>query len=121
MITSAPSAGAGNLSKEIERMIKDITESKMNWRQIPATDSRAQLEMILSNLHVRVGTLVLFSSCMNFENTIDSCIAIDMSGPTSNEQAQVFLSEVKGIMEQYSKTCKLRFGVLIQKFIMNKI
>ena len=38
---------------------------------------------------------------MNFENTIDLCIAIDMSGSISNEQAQVFLSEVKGIMEQY--------------------
>ena len=122
MITSAQSAGAGNLPKEIERMIKELTEPKMNWRQI----LQQQIQSTIRNDFTfqrpsRKGwhTGVVLPG-MNFENTIDLCIAIDMSGSISNEQAQVFLSEVKGIMEQI-KTFQLRFGVLIQKFIMNKI
>jgi predicted metal-dependent peptidase len=38
---------------------------------------------------------------MNFDETIDICVAIDMSGSITNTQAQIFLSEVKGIMEEY--------------------
>ena len=103
MITSAQSAGAGNLPKEIERMIKELTEPKMNWRQI----LQQQIQSTIRNDFTfqrpsRKGwhTGVVLPG-MNFENTIDLCIAIDMSGSISNEQAQVFLSEVKGIMEQY--------------------
>jgi predicted metal-dependent peptidase len=38
---------------------------------------------------------------MNFEDTIDICVAIDMSGSIGDEQAKIFLSEVQGIMDQY--------------------
>ena len=38
---------------------------------------------------------------MNFMDTIDICIGIDMSGSIGNQQAQDFLGEVKGIMDEY--------------------
>jgi len=38
---------------------------------------------------------------MNFEETIDLCVAIDMSGSIGDAQAKDFLSEVKGIMDEY--------------------
>jgi predicted metal-dependent peptidase len=38
---------------------------------------------------------------MNFDQTIDICIAIDMSGSIGNAQAEDFLGEVKGIMDEY--------------------
>ena len=38
---------------------------------------------------------------MNFENTIDICISLDMSGSIGDDQAKDFLSEVKGIMQEY--------------------
>ena len=38
---------------------------------------------------------------MDFEDTIDIAVALDMSGSIRNEQAQDFLSEVKGICDQY--------------------
>ena len=34
MISAAQSAGAGNVPAEIERMIKELTEPKMNWREL---------------------------------------------------------------------------------------
>ena len=36
------------------------------------------------------------------EMTIDICISIDMSGSISQQQATIFLSEVNGIMEEFS-------------------
>ena len=38
---------------------------------------------------------------MDFQNTIDVAVCLDMSGSIGNEQAQDFLGEVKGIMEEY--------------------
>jgi predicted metal-dependent peptidase len=35
------------------------------------------------------------------QQTIDVCCAIDMSGSISNKQATDFISEVKGIMDEY--------------------
>ena len=38
---------------------------------------------------------------MNFDESIDVAIALDMSGSIGHEQARDMLSELQGIMEQY--------------------
>jgi predicted metal-dependent peptidase len=38
---------------------------------------------------------------MNFDQTIDVAIALDMSGSIGDDQARDFLSEIKGIMDEY--------------------
>jgi predicted metal-dependent peptidase len=38
---------------------------------------------------------------MMFQDTIDICIALDMSGSIGDEQAGDFVSEIKGIMDEY--------------------
>jgi predicted metal-dependent peptidase len=38
---------------------------------------------------------------MKLDETIDVCIAIDMSGSIGDEQAKDFIAEIKGIMEEY--------------------
>jgi predicted metal-dependent peptidase len=38
---------------------------------------------------------------MNFDETIDICVSIDMSGSIGNAQAKDFISEIKGIMDEY--------------------
>jgi predicted metal-dependent peptidase len=37
----------------------------------------------------------------NYEETIDICISIDMSGSIGDDQAKDFMTEIKGIMEEY--------------------
>ena len=37
----------------------------------------------------------------NYDETIDICVAIDMSGSISDKMAKDFISEVKGIMDEY--------------------
>jgi predicted metal-dependent peptidase len=103
MMSSAQSTGAGNLPKEIQRMIKELTEPKMNWREIlqQQIQSTIKNDFTFSRPSRKGWHTGAILPGLNFQDTIDLCIAIDMSGSISNEQAQVFLSEVKSIMDQY--------------------
>jgi len=105
MMSAAQAAGAGNLPGEIKRMIKDLTDPKMNWREI----LRQQIQSTIRNDYTfsrpsrkawHTGAIL---PGMNFDETIDICIGIDMSGSIGNDQAQDFLGEVKGIMDEYKE------------------
>lgn len=102
-IAAAQSAGAGNTPAEVQRMIKELTEPKMNWRQI----LRQQIQSTIRNDYTwarpsrkgwHTGAVL---PGMNFDETIDLCVSIDMSGSISDKQAREFLSEIKGIMDEY--------------------
>ena len=103
MISAAQSAGAGNVPAGVERMIKELTEPKMNWREI----LRQQIQSTIRDDYTfsRPGRKGWHTGAilpgMNFQETIDLCICIDMSGSIGDEQAKDFLSEVKGICDQY--------------------
>jgi predicted metal-dependent peptidase len=103
MIQSAAAAGAGKVPAGIQRLIKDMTEPKMNWRDV----LRMNIQSLIRNDYSfsrpnRKGwhTGAILPGLKNDE-TIDVAIGIDMSGSIGDEDAKVFLSEVKGIMDQY--------------------
>jgi predicted metal-dependent peptidase len=103
MIQSAAAAGAGKTPAAIQRLIKDLTEPKMNWREV----LRMNIQSIIRNDYSFTrpsrkgwGTGAILPGLKN-DDTIDVAIAIDMSGSIGLEDARVFLSEVKGIMDQY--------------------
>ena len=103
MIQSAAAAGAGKVPAGIQRMIKDLTEPKMNWRELV----RMNIQSIVRNDYSfsrpsRKGQMSgAILPGMKQDETIDVAIGIDMSGSIGQEDATVFLSEVKGIMDQY--------------------
>ena len=103
MIQSAAAAGAGKTPAGIQRMIKDLTEPKMDWRQLV----RQEIQSIVRNDYsfTRVNRKSMHSGAilpgMKEATTIDVAIAIDMSGSIGDVDARVFLSEIKGIMDQY--------------------
>ena len=103
MITSAQSAGAGNTPGEIARMIKELTEPKMNWRELlrQQIQSTIKSDFTFSRPARKGWHTGAVLPGMNFMDTIDICIGIDMSGSIGNSQAQDFLGEVKGIMDEY--------------------
>lgn len=103
MIQAAQSAGAGNTPAGVQRMIKELTEPKMNWREIiqQQIQSTIKSDYTFSRPSRKGWHTGAVLPGMNFEETIDICIAIDMSSSIGNEQAADFLGEVKGIMEQY--------------------
>ena len=103
MINAAQAAGAGNVPAGVARMIKELTEPKMNWREL----LRQQIQSTIKSDYTfsrpsRKGQMSgAILPGMNFAETIDICIALDMSGSIGNSQAQDFLGEVKGIMDEY--------------------
>jgi len=103
MLAAAQSAGAGNVPAGVARMIKELTEPKMNWREL----LRQQIQSTIKSdfTFQRPGRKGWHTGAIlpgqNFDETIDIAIALDMSGSIGNEQAQDFLGEVKGIMEEY--------------------
>jgi predicted metal-dependent peptidase len=101
MIQSAAAAGAGKVPAAIQRLIKDLTEPKMNWRDVlqMSIQSLVRSDYSFSRYNRKSGVAIL-PGMMN-ENTIDVGIAIDMSGSIGDEDAKIFLSEVKGILDQY--------------------
>jgi len=104
MIQSAAAAGAGKVPAGIQRMIKDLTEPKMNWREYV----RMNIQSLVRNDYSfsrpsRKGQMSgAVLPGMKQDETIDVAIALDMSGSIGQEDATIFLSEVKGIMDQYT-------------------
>lgn len=102
-MVQAASAAAGKVPGQIQRMIKDLTEPKMNWREL----IRMNIQSIVRNDYSfqrpnrkswQSGAIL---PGMRQDETIDVAIAVDMSGSIGTEDATTFLSEVKGIMDQY--------------------
>lgn len=102
VISAAKSAG--NVPGNIKRMIGDMTEPKIHWRdllpQVIQSTIKNDFTMRRPNKKSQQMRCVL-PSMLN-EDTIDICIAIDMSGSIGTEQAKDFLSEIWGIMNQYN-------------------
>jgi predicted metal-dependent peptidase len=103
MVAAAQAAGAGRVPAGVARLISDFTEPKMDWRQLLRMNIQSILKSNFSfarpNRKSQHSGAVL-PGMMN-EETIDVCVAIDMSGSISNAQANDFISEVKGIMDEY--------------------
>jgi predicted metal-dependent peptidase len=103
MIQAAQSAGAGNVPGGVQRLIKELTEPKMNWREL----LRQQIQSTIKSDYTfmrpnRKGWhLNAVLPGMNFQDTIDICITLDMSGSIGNDQAKDFLGEIQGIMDEY--------------------
>lgn len=93
---------AGTVPSSVSRLIKDLTESKMNWREI----LRNQIQSTIKNDYtwIRPSRKGWHTSAilpgMNYQETIDIAIALDNSGSCYHEVVE-FLSEIKGIMEEY--------------------
>ena len=103
MIQAASAAGAGNVPAGVTRLIKEMTESKMNWREL----LRQQIQSTIRSDYTfsrpsRKGQMSgAILPGMNFADTIDICVALDMSGSIGAEQGADFLGEIKGIMDEY--------------------
>lgn len=101
----AANAAAGNTPGEIKRLIKELTEPKMNWREL----LRQNIQSVIRNDYTfqrpsrkawHTGAIL---PGMNFDETIDIAVGIDMSGSISDAMGKDFLSEIRGIMEEYKE------------------
>lgn len=106
VIAAAKAAkGAGHGTPEaVNRLIQDITEPKMPWRELIQTVLTSAIKTDYSFMRPsRRGwhlDAVLPSQTPGEE--IDITIAIDTSGSISNSDLKVFLSEIQGIMDSFA-------------------
>lgn len=103
MINAASAAGAGNVPAGVERLIKKMTEPKMDWREY----LRLNIQSIIRNDYSfsrpnrkSWQTGAILPGMINAE-TVDVAVFVDMSGSISDADGMAFLSEIKGIMDQY--------------------
>lgn len=105
-ISAAQASGAGNVPAGVLRLIEQLTEPKLDWRSM--------LEMHIQSANKDDFSFRKFSKKTWATRgrailpgqlplpTIDVAVCIDMSGSISQEMASDFLSEVKGIMDQFA-------------------
>lgn len=103
MISSAQAAGVDKTPAQIRKIVQQLTEPKMNWRELLQTNIQSVIKSDYSFMRPnRRGWHMdaVLPGMMN-DDTIDLCVAIDTSGSISNNQVQDFLSEIQGIMAEY--------------------
>lgn len=101
MISAAKAAG--NAPAGVKRLIKELTEPKLNWREM----LRQQIQSVLKDDYTfqrpnrKTFAQGICLPGMKNQETIDICVAIDASGSISDVMCRDFLSEIKSILEQY--------------------
>ncbi len=103
IINAAQSAEAGSLPKGVERMIRDVTDPIMPWRELIQTNLTSAIRTDFSWMRPsrRSWHMDAIMPGMTPGEEIDVVVAIDMSGSISNKQAQQFLGEIAGMMEAF--------------------
>jgi predicted metal-dependent peptidase len=103
LAAAAATENAGSIPAGIRRMIQDMTEPKMNWREL----LRMQLESTIKSDFTwmrasrRGWHMDAIMPGMNLDPMIDIAISIDASGSMSDRMLKDFLAEVAGIMDQF--------------------
>ena len=95
--------GAGNLPAGVKRMIKDLTEPQMNWRELLRMNLESTIKSDYTWMRAsRKGWHVdAVLPGQKFDDMIDIAIALDASGSISESMLKDFLSEIQGIMDSF--------------------
>ena len=95
--------GAGNLPAGVKRLIQELTEPQMNWREL----LRMQLESTIKSDYTwmrasRKGWhMDAVMPGMKLDPMIDIAVALDASGSISETMLKDFLGEIQGIMDSF--------------------
>ena len=105
MIQAAQGAGAGNVPAEIQRIINQLTEPKMNWREHIRTsiESNIKNDFTFQRPNRKGWHTGAILPGMDRDQEIDIALGIDTSGSISTDMLTDFVSEVAGIMEQFGQ------------------
>ena len=102
VLQAAEQAGAGNVPGNVKKMIQDLTEPKIDWRELIAQqiESMIKADYTWQRPSRRAWHMDAIMPGMKPGETIDICVVVDSSGSTAG-MIKDFLGEINGIMEQY--------------------
>lgn len=103
IISAAQSSDAGSIPAGVQRMIKDLTEPVMPWRELIQTNLTSAIKSDYSWMRPsrRSWHMDAVMPGMTPGEEIDVTVFIDMSGSISNKQGMQFISEVAGMMDSF--------------------
>jgi len=103
IINAAQQAEAGSVPAGVERLIKQMTDPVMPWRELLQANLTSAIKSDYSWMRPsrRGWHMDAIMPGMNPGEEIDVTVFIDMSGSISNKQGMAFLSEVAGMMEAF--------------------
>lgn len=103
IINAAAGVEAGKLPAGVKRLLDDITDPKMPWRDLIQTNltSLIKSDYSFSRPNRRGWHMDAIMPGSIPGEEIDVVVAIDMSGSISDKQAQMFLGEVSGMMQMF--------------------
>ena len=105
ILAAASASGAGNIPGGVKRMIKDLTEPVMDWRELlqQQIESTVKSDFTWSRPSRRSWHMDAVMPGMKPGEQIDVVIGIDTSGSITDNDLKIFLSEIQGIMESYDE------------------
>jgi predicted metal-dependent peptidase len=103
IINAAAGVEAGKLPAGVKRLLDDITDPKMPWRDLIQTNltSLIKSDYSFSRPNRRGWHMDAIMPGSIPGEEIDVVVALDMSGSISDKQAQMFLGEVSGMMQMF--------------------
>jgi predicted metal-dependent peptidase len=101
---SVEAGGAGSVPNNVKRMIQELTEPKMPWRELIPVNLNSAIRSDYSFMRPsrRGWHMDAIMPGMNPGETIDIVVALDMSGSIGQEDAKAFLSEIGGMMDMFT-------------------
>lgn len=105
VLQAAQAAGAGNLPGGVRRMIKDLTEPMIGWKELleQQIQSTIKNDFTFARPSRKGWHMDAIMPGMKPGDTIDIFIGIDTSGSIGPEDLKIFFSEIKGIMDSYTE------------------
>lgn len=103
ILQAARACGAGELPMGVQRLIKEMTTSVIDWRELllQQIQSTIKNDFSWSRPNRRSWHMDAVLPGMKPGETVDLCIAIDTSGSIGEDELKIFLGEINGIMESY--------------------
>jgi len=95
--------GAGNIPAGVMRMIKELTEPQLNWRELLRMNLESTIKSDFTWMRAsrRGWHMDAVMPGMKNDEMIDIAIAIDTSGSIGEKMLKDFLGEVQGIMDSF--------------------
>lgn len=95
--------GAGNIPAGVQRLIKEMTEPKMNWRELLRMNLESTIKSDYTWMRAsrRGWHMDAVMPGMKPDEMIDVALVIDASGSMDENMLKDILSEVQGIMDSF--------------------
>lgn len=101
-VIAASQAAGGDCPEQIKRMINELTAPKMDWRDVLRVNLESSLKSDFTFMRPSKRSGKVIFPGMNRDEELNICVALDTSGSISESMLRDFLSEVQGIMDQYT-------------------